>query len=41
MYLTYDATIPGTEQPSRTTYNTADPASGALQVGRVGSTCQP
>ena len=36
VYLVYDATIPGTEQVSRTTYNTADPAGGALRVGQGG-----
>ena len=36
VYLVYDATIPGTEAPSATTYNTADPAGGALRVGQGG-----
>ncbi|MEP6852213.1 MAG: sialidase family protein [bacterium] len=36
VYLTYDATIPGTEQPSKTTYNTAEPAGSTLRVGQGG-----
>lgn len=36
VYLVFDATIPGTEQPSTTTYNTAEPAGGKLQVGQGG-----
>ncbi len=36
VYVTYDATIPGTEEPSRTTYNTADPQGSTLQVGQGG-----
>ena len=36
LYLAYDATIPGTEQVSTTTYNTADPAGGKLRVGQGG-----
>ncbi|MEO7235783.1 MAG: sialidase family protein [Lapillicoccus sp.] len=36
VYLVYDATIPGTEQPSATTYNTADPNGSVLQVGQGG-----
>ncbi len=36
VYLTYDAIIPGTEQPSATTYNTADPAGGTRRVGQGG-----
>ena len=35
VYLVYDATVPGSEKPSETTYNTADPApDGTLQVGQ-------
>jgi hypothetical protein len=36
VYLVYDATIPGTEQLSATTYNTADPVGGTLRVGQGG-----
>ena len=36
VYLVYDATIPGTEEPSETTYNTADPVGTTLQVGQGG-----
>ncbi|GAA2111868.1 hypothetical protein GCM10009841_34950 [Microlunatus panaciterrae] len=36
VYLVYDATIPGTEQASATTYNTADPAGTTLRVGQGG-----
>lgn len=36
VYLTYDATIPGTERASRTTYNTADPSGSTLRVGKGG-----
>ncbi len=36
VYLVYDATIPGTEQPSVTTYNTADPSGSTLRVGQGG-----
>ncbi|MEP7035619.1 MAG: hypothetical protein ABI934_08525, partial [Actinomycetota bacterium] len=36
VYLVYDATIPGTERPSTTTYNTADPAGGTLRAGQGG-----
>jgi hypothetical protein len=36
VYLVYDATIPGTEQASQTTYNTADPAGSTLRVGQGG-----
>ncbi|MCW2812507.1 MAG: hypothetical protein JWP61_2965 [Friedmanniella sp.] len=36
VYLVYDATIPGTEQPSQTTYNTADPSGATLRVGQGG-----
>jgi hypothetical protein len=36
VYLVYDATIPGTEQASQTTYNTADPVGSTLQVGQGG-----
>ena len=36
VFLVFDATIPGTQQPSATTYNTADPAGGVLQVGQGG-----
>lgn len=37
VYLVYDATIPGTEETSDTTYNTAEPAAdGTLQVGQGG-----
>ena len=36
VYLVYDATIPGTEQASQTTYNTADPAGTTLRVGQGG-----
>jgi hypothetical protein len=34
VYLVYDATVPGTEQTSQTTYNTADPAGSTLRVGQ-------
>jgi hypothetical protein len=34
VYLVYDAIVPGTEQPSTTTYNTADPAGTTLRVGQ-------
>jgi hypothetical protein len=34
VYLVYDATIPGTEQASQTTYNTADPLGTTLRVGQ-------
>ena len=36
VYLVYDATIPGTEQPSQTTYNTANPVGTTLRVGQGG-----
>jgi hypothetical protein len=36
VYLVYDATIPGTEQASQTTYNTADPVGTTLRVGKGG-----
>jgi hypothetical protein len=36
VYVAYDATIPGTEEPSQTTYNTADPAGSTLRVGQGG-----
>lgn len=36
VYLAYDATIPGTEQASQTTYNTADPLGSTLRVGQGG-----
>lgn len=36
VYLTFDATIPRTEEPSETTYNTADPAGTTLRVGQGG-----
>jgi hypothetical protein len=36
VYLVYDATIPGTEQASQTTYNTADPSGTTLRVGQGG-----
>jgi hypothetical protein len=36
VYLVYDATIPGTEVASQTTYNTADPVGGTLRVGQGG-----
>ena len=36
VYLVYDATIPGTEQASQTTYNTADPQGTTLRVGQGG-----
>jgi hypothetical protein len=36
VYLVYDATIPGTEQASVTTYNSADPAGSTLRVGQGG-----
>jgi len=36
VYLVYDATIPGTETPSLSTYNTADPVGTTLRVGRGG-----
>jgi hypothetical protein len=36
VYLTYDATIPGTERASETTYNTADPQGSTLRVGKGG-----
>jgi hypothetical protein len=36
VYLTYDATIPGTERASETTYNTADPQGSTLWVGKGG-----
>ena len=36
VYLTFDATIPGTETASATTYNTADPAGTTLRVGQGG-----
>lgn len=34
VYLVYDATVPGSEQPSQTTYNTADPDGSTLRVGK-------
>lgn len=34
VYLVYDATVPGTEVASATTYNTADPQAGTLRVGQ-------
>ena len=34
VYLVYDATVPGSEVPSATTYNTADPAGSTLRVGQ-------
>lgn len=34
VYLVYDATVPGTEVASQTTYNTADPAGTTLRVGQ-------
>jgi hypothetical protein len=34
VYLVYDATVPGSEQPSQTTYNTADPQGSTLRVGQ-------
>ncbi len=34
VYLVYDAIVPGTEQASQTTYNTADPAGTTLRVGQ-------
>jgi hypothetical protein len=34
VYLVYDATKPGTEEDSDTTYNTADPEGGTLRVGQ-------
>ncbi|KRE42783.1 hypothetical protein [Knoellia sp. Soil729] len=36
VYLVYDATIPGTEEVSQTTYNTADPQGTHLRVGQGG-----
>ena len=36
VYLVFDATIPGTEQASQTTYNTADPLGTTLRVGQGG-----
>jgi hypothetical protein len=36
VYLVYDATIPGTERASQTTYNTADPSGSTLRVGQGG-----
>ncbi|MEP6649746.1 MAG: sialidase family protein, partial [Lapillicoccus sp.] len=36
VYLVYDATIPGTEVASATTYNTADPSGTTLRVGQGG-----
>jgi hypothetical protein len=36
VYVAYDATIPGTEEASQTTYNTADPAGATLRVGQGG-----
>ena len=37
VYLVFDATIPGTEQASQTTYNTADPQGTTLRVGQGGT----
>lgn len=34
VYLVYDATVPGTERASQTTYNTADPQGSTLRVGQ-------
>jgi hypothetical protein len=36
VYLVYDATIPGTQQGSQTTYNTANPVGTTLRVGQGG-----
>ena len=36
VYPVFDATIPGTEQASQTTYNTADPQGTTLRVGQGG-----
>ena len=36
VYLVYDATIPGSERASQTTYNTADPSGSTLRVGQGG-----
>ena len=36
VYLVFDATIPGTEKTSTTTYNTADPVGTTLKVGQGG-----
>lgn len=34
VYLVYDATVPGSEQASQTTYNTAEPSGSTLRVGQ-------
>jgi hypothetical protein len=34
VYAVFDATVPGSEVASATTYNTADPANGELRVGQ-------
>jgi len=34
VYLVYDATVPGSEVASQTTYNTADPVGSTLRVGQ-------
>jgi hypothetical protein len=34
VYLVFDATVPGTEVPSATSYNTADPSGTTLRVGQ-------
>ncbi len=36
VYLAFDAVIPGTEAPSTTSYNTADPVGSRLRVGQGG-----
>ncbi len=34
VYAVFDATVPGSEEPSTTTYNTAEPENGHLMVGQ-------